>query len=169
MTHPTRRALLCGSALALPFVLGGCPAGTTLTDAQVLADAQGIVNGLASVAAQVNAANPGTVPSAASAGLTDATALLATLTASTPAPAGASTLARIDTDISNVLAAISPIVSTVYPIAGPVIAAVQTLLPVVEAWVNPLITSATGVSAIAPVSPDAAAAARKVLGVVVVK
>ena len=135
--------------------------------------AAGLANAAGMVAALNGyglAVNPDKVPLFyASASLTDAQALLATLTASTPAPTGASTLARIDTDIGNVLAAISPIVSTIYPIAGPVIAAVQTLLPVVEAWVNPLITSATGVSAVAPVSPDAAAAARKALGIAIVK
>ena len=141
----------------------------TLTDAQVLADATGLVSSLSGVVTAINAAKPGTVSSQVQGYITDAQNLVTNLTAQTPASQGASTLQQIDTDISNVLSAVTPIVSSVYPVAAPIIAAVQVVLPGVEAWVNPLITQATGVSAVAPVQTAALVAARKRLMIAVVK
>lgn len=167
-----RLALFTAAAL---LVLVGCATPTATTDTQVLADATGIVANLTSVVAEINALKPGAVPPNVTADLTAAQALVVTLSATTPAATGATTLQKIDADISGVLNAAAPVAATIDPGAGIIIAAIQALLPSVEAWVNPLITSATGVGTAAavapaaPVSATALAAARKTLLIPVVK
>lgn len=160
----TRIALLASAAI----LLFACSTASA-TDAQVLSDAAGLVTGVANVAAQINLAKPGTVSPTILAELTAAQNLVTTISATTPAQTGAGTLVTIDNDIADALNAIAPIAAAVYPAAGPIISAAQVILPIVEAYANPLITKATGVSATAPVSAADLASARKALGIVVVK
>ena len=156
-------------ALAGFALLAGCSTPPTpVTDAQILADAMGVVSGLTAVVAEINAAKPGSVPPNVTAYLADAQTLVTGLSSATPAATGASKLQQIDADISNVLGAVQPVAATVYPAAGVAIEAAEVVLPGIEAWVNPIITQATGVSAPAPVSATALANARKVLLIPVV-
>ena len=154
------------AALAL---LVGCSTSTATIDTQVLADITGVVSCVSGIVTALNAAKPGTVSATIVNELAAAQSLVTGLSSTTLAPVGASTLQTIDTDISDVLSVVGPIASVAIPGAGNAIAAIQVILPSVEAWVNPLITSATGVSAVAPVSPAALAAARKTLLIAVVK
>ena len=163
---------LAACATTTPATNPGTPPAVTLptlTDTQILADASGIVSSLSGVVTAVNSIKPGALPANVATYVADAQQLVTSLTSATPAASGASTLQKIDTDISNILSAVGPIVGGIYPVAGPIIAAVQVVLPGIEAWVNPLITQATGVSATAPASPAALAAARKTLFIPVVK
>lgn len=180
----SRRALLRGTSMLVPVAaLAACATGTSAAtlDAQILADASGAVNGVSAVATQVNALKPGAISSTVIAGLTAAKGLVASLSASTPAPTGATTLQTVDTDISNALtalAAVLPAAAIAFPVLAPAIPAVDAviaLLPTIESYVNPLITSITSptVAAAAPIKPIAqvmsVAQARAVLGVPVVK
>ena len=55
----TRRHISCGLGLAaVAPLLAACPAGSTTTDAQVLADASGAVSSLNAVVAQFAAIDP---------------------------------------------------------------------------------------------------------------
>lgn len=180
----SRRSLLRASTALIPAaVLTACATGTSAAtiDTQVLADATGIVNGASTVAAQVNSLKPGAISASVIAGITAAKGLIAGLTASTPAPTGATTLQTVDTDVSdalNALAAVLPAAAVAFPVLAPAIPIIDgaiALLPSVEAWVNPLITSITTptAAAAAPIKPIAAvmtaAQARAALGVPTVK
>lgn len=175
----SRRALLRGTtAIAGVAVLAACGANAATLDAQILADASGAVNGASAVATQVNSLKPGAVSAAVLAGLATAKTLIASLSASTPLAAGATTLQTIDTYINDALTALSavlPAAAGAFPVlaaAIPVVDAAIALLPTIEAYVNPLITSATA-AATAPLMPIAAvmtvAQARATLGIPQVK
>jgi hypothetical protein len=176
-----RRKLLLATALIPAAMVAACGNGATAAtiDTQVLADATGIVNGVSTVAAQVNQLSPGKISASVIAGLAAAKGLVSSLAASTPALAGATTLQTVDNYISaglTALAAVLPAAAVAFPIldgAIPIIDGAIALLPGIEAWVNPLITQVTAVSAAAPIHPIAKAMsltqARQALGVATVK
>lgn len=176
-----RRNLLLATALIPAAMVAACGNGASAAtiDTQVLADATGVVNGVSTVATQVNQLSPGKVSASVIAGLTAAKGLVSSLVASTPALAGATTLQTVDNYISaalTALAAVLPAAAAAFPVLAPAIAVVDgaiALLPGIEAWVNPLITQTTAVAAAAPVPPIAQtltpAQARQKLGIATVK
>jgi hypothetical protein len=150
----TRRAAF---PLAASAVLAACTPSTPTTpgtlDPQVLADAMGIVNGLATALPQIMAADPKllTVPTYTTImqSLHDAQTLLANLSASTPAAAGATTLITVETDINDALNAVAPVLpsaATTYPGLQPFVIIFDSaiaLLPIIENFINTAIPTAT--------------------------
>jgi hypothetical protein len=175
----SRRHLLSATALIPAAALVACDGSSAATvDTQIVADASGIVNGLIATANQINAVAPGKIPASITADLLIAQGLVTGIAPTVTAPAAATTLQTVDNYISGALTTIAdvlPVAAAAFPVlaaAIPIVDAVIALLPVVEAWVNPLIGQLTA-SAAAPVHPIAAtmapADARKVLGVALVK
>jgi len=174
----SRRHLLFTTALIAPLAMTACGANAATTDAQVLADASGITNGVLTAVTQVNSFKPGAVSASIVTGLQAAQGFVASLSTATPAPTGATTLQKVDTFINNgvtALASVLPALSILFaPLAGviPVVDGAIALLPSVEAWVNPLITSVGATPVVIPAPIKVAytvAAARAKLGVPVVK
>jgi hypothetical protein len=181
--NPTRRLFIATTGLGIPaFGLVGCGTNAAAIDAQVLADAQGLVT----VAGTITTAIEQYDPKAFSADVTSqiaqweaaAKAGLATLSTSTPAATGASKLQVVETDINNVLQAVRavlPIAAAAVPAIAPFVPmydAAVALLPIVEAYVNSVVAP-SAVSARVALKPVGAAfspeQARKVLGVPSVK
>jgi hypothetical protein len=175
-----RHLLVCATSFSTAALLDACAGGAT-TDAQVLADATGIVNSLLSEVPLLAATAPAVVTPALAGQvigyLTSARTLVLALSSATPAAAGASTLAQVEGFINQALAgltAITPAVAAAYPplaAALPIIAAVNALLPVIEAFVNTYVPAASAVhmakaSAAGGMDP---VVARKVLGIPTVK
>jgi hypothetical protein len=160
-----RRSLLATTAL-LPVVAlmpkarasGVVPAGL---DTTILADANGALNAASAVVNQVNTLKSGSISADVVNGLSTAEALITNLSGSIPAAQGATTLETIDNYISdglNALAAVLPTASVAFPALAPAIPIVDAaiaLLPTIENYVNPLITSITTptVAAVAPMNP----------------
>ena len=182
----TRRHL--SRTLGLAALLGStalvaCTAAQQTTDAQVLADASGAVASLNAVVQQFSAIDPkGLSPTTLAgiqSGLKIAQGLIASLSTATPAATGASTLAQVDTYLNTGLTAIAsvlPVASAAFPalmVAVPIVDAIIALLPGIENWVNPLLTSAAPKAAAAlPLRASVAvspAQARKVLGIPAMK
>ncbi len=176
----TRRHISRGLGLAaVAPLLAACPAGSTTTDAQVLADASGAVSSLNAVVAQFAAIDPkgldATTLTEIQNGLKIAQGLIASLSTATPAASGASTLAQVDSYLNAGLTAIAsvlPVASAAFPalmVAVPIVDAIIALLPGIENWVNPLLTSAAPKAAAAlPLRASVAvspAQARKALGI----
>jgi len=181
--NPTRRSVLVIAGAAIPAsLLAACGTNGTALDAQVLADAQGLVT----VAGTITTAIEQYDPRAFSADVTSqiaqwedaAKAGLATLSTSTPAATGASKLQVVETDINNVLQAVGvalPIAAAAVPAIAPFVPmydAAVALLPIVEAYVNSVVAP-SAVSARVALKPVGAAfspeQARKVLGIPSVK
>jgi hypothetical protein len=150
MNRLTLPGLLAGS-----FLLVSCSSTTpTVTPAQVAADLTGIVTTLQNIEPLIVAADPAALTAAQQKTLTDdlayAKAGLATLTAGLPATAGASAASRIDgyvNDVLNTLVFVSSTVPGLQPYAAP-IAAIDAVLPEVEAFVNQYLpTSVTNTGA----------------------
>ena len=149
MIHLTRRRLLAGTAaLPLPLMLGGCPAGTTLTPAQVVSYAQTAVSGLAGAFKALVAADPALVPTATATAivgyLNDAQVVAGGLSANLTAPAGATVVQQIDTDLNAVLNALAapPINGLIPAPFNEAIAAVAIVAPTLDAFVNQYLPAA---------------------------
>lgn len=173
----TRRALLCGVAAAA--LLAGCsPNGTAAQiEAQVLADATGAVNGLASVVPAVLKAAPNLLPAATGSqvmqGLTLAQQMLGKMDASTPLPTAANTLQVVEGAILqavNALAAVTPAAAAAFPVLAPYVVIIQAaaaLLPGIVAFINSVIPSGQTASLAAglPAPVMTPAQARAALGI----
>lgn len=170
----SRRNALRSTACMIPLaILAGC--GTTAAatlDAQVLADATGVVNSLSTLFPAVVAAVPNFIPSAVvtsvNNGLTIAKNLVTTLTTDTPVNMGASTLQTVESYVNsavNALAAVTPAAAAVFPVLNiflvPILA-VSAILPSIEAFIG-LYTENPSVLSGAPLSNMTAAQARIVL------
>lgn len=177
----SRRAALIGTSALSVAALAACSL-TPALDAQILADASGVVSSLSAVASQVNTLAPGKVPASVTNGLSVAQGLVASLSTATPIPTGASTLQTVDGYINAALqafATVLPAAALAFPVLVPAIPIVDgaiALLPVIEAYVNPLIqqlTPSAPAAASAPLHPImlamTPAQARAALGIATVK
>jgi hypothetical protein len=168
---------LCG--LPVAALVASCGANAAAIDAQALADAQGLASTSQALIAAVNQYAPGSIPPATQAQITtlEATiiASIKSLSASTPAPAGATTLQTIDADLNTILGAIGTGLTTAAPLFPvllpfvPMYDAAVALLPAVEAYVNSVISPAVAAAPLnrvkaikAHFTPDQA---RAVLGI----
>ena len=177
----SRRKILAATTAVIPVgFLAACGANAAKTDAQVLADASGIVNNLLALVPAIEIADPSLLPSALSAtivsGLNTAKTLLGNLSASTPAVTGASTLKIVESYVNaalNALSSVTPAAAAAFPGLSPYVAtieAVTALVPVVEAFVNSSIAVTTPTASLAVKTPSMSVAdARKVLGIPTVK
>ena len=168
-----RRAFTTTAPLAL--LLSGCGTNTTLTPAQVVADAQGIVTGLGKAFGIVIAEDPALIPPAQAAtdtaGLNVASGALATIAANLPpVTTGQTLLQTVEKYINAALddaAAVTPKIVALVPAlapALPLIQAASVLVPVIEAFINP---AAPATAARAMAGGMTVAQARALLGVVV--
>ena len=180
----TRRSALLGASAILPVLaLAACGSKTSgaLLDPQVLADAQGIVAANQLLIAGIMAAAPTAIsPDTAnviSQAEGAAIAVLGGLTTSTPAAAGATALQQVEAQIKTVLTAIAPVFAAVPSLAKfvPAYDAAVALLPLIEAWINSVVTVVTPPKAALGTPMKAIgktytpAQARDILGVEVVK
>lgn len=184
MTSLSRRNLLATSVLVpAGILLANCSGTSTASaEAQMLADAAGVLSAIKSVATAVNTYDPAALPAAVLtqivASVVAAQGIIGSLSgASAPAPT-ATTLVTLDTYINNglqAIAAVLPAASVAFPVLVPFVMpfdAAVSLLPAIEAYINPIITQVTGVQAHAPITPIknvySAVAARALLNVAVV-
>lgn len=151
----TRRSALLGASAILPVLaLAACGTSTgTLLDPQVLADAQGIVAAADALVKGVMTSAPTALTADTAKAISDAEvaalAVISNLTASTTAAVGATTLQKVDGYINTILSAVGPAITaasaTVPALASitPIYDAAVALLPLVEAWVNSIVTVVT--------------------------
>lgn len=119
---------------------------TANIDAQALADAQGLLNVTKAMVAAIVQNDPAAFSAAQQAQITAsenaAAAAIASLSTSTMAIPGATTLQTVDNDLNGVLQAVGaalPAAAIAFPAIAPFIPeydAAVALLPVVENWVN---------------------------------
>ena len=145
--------LLTAALIAALLLLTAClntPPGTTTTliPAQVTTDLQGGLTALSTIESLILATNPKAISAADQATintvLANAQSGLATLSATTSAASGASTLATIDGYLNAGVGILANVADNVPGLSNfaPEINAVDALLPTVEAFVNPLLTAA---------------------------
>ena len=144
-----RRTLLQTAAL-LP--LAAC-AGSSVTPAQIIADAQGLVDTVGQTVAAVVATDPGAISAATQAKLAAlgaaATAALKSLSAGMPAGQGAALLQTVDAYLNAALAALGaalPAAAAAFPALAPYIpiydAGVALVTGVIEPYIASLIPAA---------------------------
>lgn len=174
----------------LSIAMLACSATSTANiDAQALADAQGLLNTTKLMVAAVIQNDPAAFSAAQQAQITAsenaASAAIASLSATTLAIPGATTLQTVDTDLNGVLQAVGaalPAASIAFPEIAPFVPeydAAIALLPVIENWVNTTIqntqvtTPVVASAAVAPLNPIkstyTADQARNLLGIPTVK
>lgn len=174
----------------LSIAMLACSATSTANiDAQALADAQGLLSTTKLMVAAVIQNDPAAFSAAQQAQITAsenaASAAIASLSATTLAIPGATTLQTVDTDLNGVLQAVGaalPAASIAFPEIAPFVPeydAAIALLPVIENWVNTTIqntqvtTPVVASAAVAPLNPIkstyTADQARNLLGIPTVK
>lgn len=190
--HLARRELLqIGAGITALGTIAGlltaCATNSALISAQALADAQGLVGVAQAIAAAIVQNDPMALSIPIQAQITAAenaaTAAIASLTSSTAAIPGATTLQVIDSDLNTILAAVGaalPAAAVAFPVIAPFVPeydAAVALLPAIETWVNGVLASATvtppKASALAPLpaikTAYTVAQARALLNVPVLK
>lgn len=163
-----RRSIFLGlTALTSVAALAACGGTTPLTPAQVVADANGVVNGLAAAVAGIIASSPTLIPADTAATiqslLGQAEALMASVSSAVGAPSAASVLQQVEAIVNTVLASLA----TVSAIPAPYSTAIQAaavILPIIEQFVSTYIPS-TAPKAIAAPSASDLARARAALGI----
>jgi len=167
--NASRRAMLAVSALAIPAaLLAGCAMdGTTplLTPAQVIDDANNVVQALGSMVTQIAVAQPSLIPDAVVTQIkeytADAASVLASLSTSTAANSAATALQQVVADVEAVLTAISALPGLPVQVTT-VTSAASVVLPIIMAF----ITSTLGIimpAKAAPASGMTVAQARAIL------
>ena len=152
-------------------LLAGCSTGTGTMGApipaQITTDLQGGLTALSTLESLILATNPKAISTAdqatINAVLADAQSALSTVSATTPAASGASTLSTIDGYLNAGVGILAKVADNVPGLSNfaPEINAVDALLPTVEAFVNPFLAAAPAtVSVTASLSPVDAAIAR---------
>jgi hypothetical protein len=150
--------LFAGSTALL--LLARCGGQNANLDAQILADAQGLESATTSLETLLTQYAPNALTADQKTQIATLEAAIVSglnsLTTTTPAPAGATTLQVIDSDINQVLAAIGgvlPGAAATFPALAPAVPiydAAVAILPVIEAYVNSLIPAATAAAAPPP-------------------
>jgi len=144
---PAKTGVL-GALIGLALALNAC---TAPAPSAILSDMATAVDGLAAVLPSIVAADPSLAPKLQPLidQLPAVQADLKTLQASASVAPGAGTLAQIDAWLNGTVkvAASIPAIPAPY---DQVLQAASVLLPVIEAEINPVITRATGLSAVGP-------------------
>jgi hypothetical protein len=142
---------MLASVVASPAVLAGCNFTTaSVLNTQVLASAKAAVSETGTIVSILHTAMPNVlVLDQITVAQQVAASLLDTLTTTTPAAAGATTLQKVEAAINTILDLSRPVLqaaATTDPVLAPAIVAydvIVPLVPAIEAWINQTLVPAT--------------------------